>query len=192
MSPPPSQNKEPRIIEEHGFRVEDEGSTRHLSIPYIKRRTPASIGAAVSFLLVLAAVLTERMLDAHAGSQLWHYPALCAGIAAYVTLVAAINRIRVRADESGFLIKVRPLPWRPAKRFRLPEYRGPYVAERLVKRIGSKQETTLFDLRMMNDKGKPYSMLKGFEDEAAARYAARVLQRVPPESSQAGSNGSPG
>ena len=166
----------PRILEEHGFSVEDRPGARILSLPLVRRRVPASFLAGFTLVAGSGSVLRQLLVDGPAGTQSYVYLAVAALLLLYLTLVAAINRITIRADSEGFSVGVGPLPWVRSRRFPLSVFRGPYVAERRRRLQPWRTKHLVYDLRLLNERAHSFALLRSFEDEAAARYAARILQ----------------
>lgn len=187
-----------RIQEEHGFSVEDTDEARLLSLPLVRRRVPASFLAGFTVTAIGIAVLHYLLVDNRSGTHTYLVWVAAAVALFYLTLVAAVNRVTIRASAQGFRVSVGPLPWRRSRNFPLGVFRGPYVAERKRRMQPHRTMQVVYDLCMLDGRARSYSLVRSFEDAAAARYAARILQReqpadadpiTPPEHQP---NGSPG
>ncbi len=173
-----SASPAPRIIEEHGFRVEDLAEARVLSFPQVKRRVPASFLAGFTVLAATGAVLQYLLVDERLGAHTYMIWAASSALLLYLTLVAAINRIFLRADASGFRRWVSPLPWSRQRHYPLGKFRGPYAASRKRRFQPWRTHREVFDLCVLDGRARRSILIRSFEDEAAARYAARLLQRT--------------
>lgn len=181
----------PRVVEEHGFHMEDRDGARLVSVPQIRRRVPGSFLALFTVLAGSGAVLRYLLVDGPAASQFYLVGVALCAVLGYLTLVAAINRTIIRADAEGFTVSVRPFPWARSRHFALTGFRGPYVAERKRRFQPWRTRRLVYDLCLLNEKARAFSLLRSFEDEAAARYAARILQPIVPADGPVSSESGP-